>query len=48
MIKELKAILPQNKVDNIYGFNNYYGVRLIELRKIAKLIVKEKRYEFFN
>ena len=48
MIKELKDILPDREVKNIYGFDNYYGVRLPELRKIAKLIVKEKRYDDFN
>lgn len=47
MIKELENILPKTKVKNIYGFNNYYGVRIPELRKIAKLIVKEKRYDYF-
>lgn len=48
MIKELKDILPDKEVKNTYGFNNYYGVRLPELRKIAKIIVNEKRYDFFN
>ena len=48
MIKELEEILPKNKVTNIYGFHNYYGVRLPELRKIAKKIIKEKRYDFFT
>ena len=48
MIKELEDILPKSKVKNPYGFINYYGVRLPELRKIAKLIVKEKRYDFFK
>ena len=48
MIKELKEILPENKVTNPYGFKNYYGVRLPKLRDIAKNIVKEKRYDYFN
>ena len=48
MLKELKDILPKNIIENPYGFKNYYGVRLPELRKIAKIIVKEKRYDFFN
>ena len=48
MIKELKDILPKKKVANPYGFENYYGVRLPELRKIAKIIVEEKRYDFFE
>ena len=48
MIKELKDILPDKEVKNTYGFNNYYGVRLPELRKIAKIIVNEKRYDYFN
>ena len=48
MIKELENIIPKEKQNNPYGFNNYYGVRLPELRKIAKTIIKEKRYDFFN
>ena len=48
MIKELVEILPKEEVKNPYGFNNYYGVRLTELRKIAKIIIKEKRYDYFN
>ena len=48
MIKELKDILPEKEVKNIYGFDNYYGVRLPELRKIAKMIVNEKRYDYFD
>ena len=48
MIKELESILPKTKPKNVYGFNNYYGVRLPELRKIAKLIVNEKRYDYFS
>ena len=47
MIEELKNILPKKEANNPYGFNNYYGVRLPELRKIAKIIVKEKRYDYF-
>ena len=48
MIKELEALINKKNEQNLYGFKNYYGVRLLELRKIAKKIVKEKRYEFFN
>ena len=48
MIKELESISPKTKPKNVYGFNNYYGVRLPELRKIAKLIVNEKRYDYFS
>ena len=48
MIKELESILPKTVRKNIYGFKNYYGVRIPELRKVAKIIAKEKRYEFFN
>lgn len=48
MLKELESVLPKNVKENIYGFKNCYGVRIPELRKIAKIIVKEKRYEFFN
>ena len=45
MIDELKSILPKEPVKNVYGFNNYYGVRIPELRKIAKKIVKENKLE---
>ena len=48
MIKELKDILPKETLSNSYGFNNYYGVRLPELRKIAKIIIKEKKYDYFK
>lgn len=48
MIKELKDILPEIKVANPYGFKNFYGVRLPLLRNIAKMIVKEKRYDYFD
>ena len=48
MIKELKEILLSNPVKSSYNFENYYGIRLPELRKIAKKIIKEKRYDFFN
>ena len=48
MIKELLDVLPQDNIKNPYGFPNYYGVRLPILRDIAKKIVKEKRYEYFN
>ena len=47
MIKELKDILPVDKIANPYGFKNFYGVRLPLLRNIAKMIVKEKRYDYF-
>ena len=48
MIKELEVLINKENEQNQYGFKNYYGVRLPELRKIAKKIVKEKRYDFFN
>ena len=48
MIEELKSILPKEPVKNIYGFNNYYGVRIPELRKIAKKIVKENRLDYLK
>ena len=49
MIEELKELIKDKQIieDNPCNFKNLYGVRLPELRKIAKLIVKEKRYEFF-
>ena len=49
MIKELEELIKDKKIieDNPCDFKNYYGVRLPELRKIAKVIAKEKRYEFF-
>ena len=48
MIKELEELINKENVQNVYGFRNYYGIRLPELRKIAKKIVKEKRYDFFK
>ncbi len=48
MIEELKEVLPEKIPSNTYGFHNYYGVRLPILRNIAKKIIKEKRYDFFN
>ena len=49
MIKELEDLIKDKKIieDNPCDFKNYYGIRLPELRKIAKVIAKEKRYEFF-
>lgn len=49
MLKELKELIKDKEIikDNPCNFKNYYGVRLPELRKIAKLIIKEKRYDFF-
>ena len=40
--------MPKKAIDNPCGFKNYHGVRLPELRKIAKLVAKEKRYDFFK
>ena len=41
--------MPSKPIEkNPCGFKNCYGVRLPELRKIAKIIVKEKRYDFFE
>ena len=48
MIKELKDLINDNSNKSSYCFKDYYGVKLPELRKIAKLIAKEKRYDFFK
>ena len=50
MIKELEELIKDKQIieDNPCDFKNYYGIRLPELRKIAKVIVKEKRYEFLR
>lgn len=48
MIKELEDLIQNNKNPSPYVFDNYHGVRIPELRKLAKLIAKEKRYDFFN
>lgn len=48
MIKELRDIMPKKAIDNPCGFKNFHGIRLPELRKIAKLVAKEKRYDFFK
>ena len=47
MIKILQEINNKPIVNNIYGFKNYHGTKLSVLRKMAKEIAKEKRYEFF-
>jgi 3-methyladenine DNA glycosylase AlkD len=48
MLKILEEINNKPVIDNIYGFKNYHGTKLAVLRKIAKQIAKEKRYEYFN
>ena len=48
MLKELEELIQNNKNPSPYVFDNYHGVRIPELRKLAKLIAKEKRYDFFN
>lgn len=48
MIRELKILLPKIAKKNVYGFKNYYGVSVKELRKIAKQIAKENKEDFFN
>ncbi len=48
MLKELEELIQNNKNPSPYVFENYHGVRIPELRKIAKLIAKERRYDFFN
>jgi 3-methyladenine DNA glycosylase AlkD len=48
MLKELEELIQNNKNPSPYVFDNYHGVRIPELRKLAKLIAKEKRYDFFS
>ena len=45
MIEELKELIKDKQIieDNPCNFKNFYGVRLPELRKIAKKIVKEEK-----
>ena len=48
MIKELQILIDKKENLSPYVFENYHGIRLPELRKIAKQIAKEKRYDFFK
>ena len=48
MIKELQILIDKKENLSPYVFENYHGIRLPELRKIAKIIAKEKRYDFFK
>ena len=48
MIKELQELIDKKENLSPYVFENYHGIRLPELRKIAKIIAKEKRYDFFK
>ena len=48
MIKELQELIDKKENLSPYVFENYHGIRLPELRKIAKQIAKEKRYDFFK
>ena len=47
MIKLLEDINNSPVIENVYGFKNFHGTKLSVLRKMAKEIAKEKRYEFF-
>ena len=47
MLKELEFIIKNNPNPSPYVFDNYYGVRIPELRKIAKKVAKEKNFDFF-
>lgn len=48
MIKELQELIDKKENLSPFKFDGYFGIRLPELRKIAKQIAKEKRYDFFE
>ena len=47
MLKELELLIKNNPNPSPYVFDNYHGVRIPELRKIAKKVAKEKNFDFF-
>lgn len=47
MIKELKELIDKKENLSPFVFEEYHGIRLPLLKKIAKQIAKEKRYDFF-
>lgn len=48
MLEEIKLIRNKPIVNNVYGYEKYHGTDFKTLRKLAKQVVKEKRYEYFN
>lgn len=47
MINELKYLIETDTDLSSISFNNYHGIKFNKLRKIAKKIALEKRYDFF-
>lgn len=48
MIKELKELIENDKDLSPFIFDGYHGIKFNKLRKIAKMIAREKRYDFFK
>lgn len=48
MIEELKYLIENDTDLSPFVFEGYHGIKFAKLRKIAKIIAKEKRYDFFK
>ena len=48
MLKELQVLLENDKDLSPFVFEGYHGIKFPKLRKIAKIVAKEKRYNFFK
>ena len=48
MLKELEVLLENDKDLSPFVFEGYHGIKFPKLRKIAKIVAKEKRYNFFK
>ena len=48
MLKELQELIENDKDLSPFVFDGYHGIKFPKLRKIAKIVAKEKRYDFFK
>ena len=48
MLPELKYLIENDKDLSPYIFDGYHGIRFPKLKQIAKIVAKEKRYDFFD
>ena len=48
MLKELQELIEKDKDLSPFVFEGYHGIKFPKLRKIAKIVAKEKRYDFFK
>ena len=48
MLNELQELIEKDKDLSPFVFEGYHGIKFPKLRKIAKIVAKEKRYEFFK